>query len=72
MACHAVHQQPRTTLPNPVAEFVARRGGFIAWQSIVQPDYPPHYEAAVGHVVGVACGPLLQDAVHKQGANLQF
>ena len=68
MAGDAVHQQPRSALPHPAT---GRRGGLVAGQSVVETDDAAHGEAAVGHVVRVAGGPLLDDPIEKEGADLE-
>jgi hypothetical protein len=60
----AVDEQPRPGLPDPV------RSG-IAGQCVVQTQRAAHGEAAIGHVVGLAGGPLLLPPVHEQRPYLQ-
>jgi NADPH:quinone reductase-like Zn-dependent oxidoreductase len=50
---------------------------FVAWarlvsgQCVVKPDDATHDEAAIGDVVRVTGGPLLEDAVDQEGADFE-
>ena len=63
-AADAIDQQPWAGLPYPSPVL-------FAGQRVVHVQHAPRHEAAIGHVMLVACSPLALLAVDGQGANAE-
>src|ERR1700761_9110604 len=64
VAVGAVNHDPRAALPDPVFGFVTREG-------VVEAQGPAYDKAAIGDVVYLAGGPLLDLVIHDEGPHVE-